>query len=184
MGLFSKRDAKPSMTDWEDEKGARTSAKALEKAAKKKLRTEGAVAGGYDFTKEGGDRFLLVFADRVEIQNRGALGSLTGKGASTGSIPLARVSSVETSQQGMYGLLTIHTAGQAIEFRTDVALAPYLARVIRGLIQGAEVPLGAATTQTTPDPAEQLRKLGELHAAGVLTDDEFAAKKAELLDRM
>lgn len=36
------------------------------------------------------------------------------------------------------------------------------------------------------DPAvvEQLRQLGDLHAAGVLTDDEFSAKKADLLARM
>jgi hypothetical protein len=32
-----------------------------------------------------------------------------------------------------------------------------------------------------PDPIEQLRALGELHAQGVLTDDEFAAQKAKLL---
>jgi hypothetical protein len=29
-----------------------------------------------------------------------------------------------------------------------------------------------------------LRELGELHAAGILTDEEFAAKKAELLRRV
>jgi hypothetical protein len=28
---------------------------------------------------------------------------------------------------------------------------------------------------------EQLKQLGELHAAGVLTDEEFAAAKAKLL---
>jgi hypothetical protein len=31
------------------------------------------------------------------------------------------------------------------------------------------------------DPIEQLRQLGELHAQGVLTDEEFAAQKARLL---
>jgi hypothetical protein len=31
---------------------------------------------------------------------------------------------------------------------------------------------------------EQIQKLAELHAAGVLTDEEFAAKKADLLSRM
>jgi hypothetical protein len=31
------------------------------------------------------------------------------------------------------------------------------------------------------DPIEQLRQLGELHAQGVLTDQEFAAQKARLL---
>ncbi|TQF66518.1 SHOCT domain-containing protein [Rhodococcus spelaei] len=31
---------------------------------------------------------------------------------------------------------------------------------------------------------EQLAKLGQLRDAGVLTDDEFAAKKVEILARM
>jgi Short C-terminal domain len=31
------------------------------------------------------------------------------------------------------------------------------------------------------DPIEQLKKLGELHAQGILTDEEFAAQKAKLL---
>ena len=31
------------------------------------------------------------------------------------------------------------------------------------------------------DMLDQLKKLGELHAAGVLTDDEFAAQKAKIL---
>lgn len=34
------------------------------------------------------------------------------------------------------------------------------------------------------DVTEQLRKLGELHAAGILTDAEFSAKKTELLSRL
>ena len=32
-----------------------------------------------------------------------------------------------------------------------------------------------------PDPIAQLKQLGELHAQGVLTDEEFAAQKAKLL---
>jgi hypothetical protein len=32
-----------------------------------------------------------------------------------------------------------------------------------------------------PDPIEQLKQLGDLHAQGVLTDEEFAAQKAKLL---
>lgn len=35
-----------------------------------------------------------------------------------------------------------------------------------------------------PDAMDQLRKLGELHQAGILTDEEFTAKKTELLERM
>ena len=31
------------------------------------------------------------------------------------------------------------------------------------------------------DPIEQLKELGQLHAQGILTDEEFAAQKAKLL---
>lgn len=49
---------------------------------------------------------------------------------------------------------------------------------------GATSPSSAAPATSTPDAADQIKKLADLHAAGVLTDDEFNAKKAELLDRM
>jgi hypothetical protein len=32
------------------------------------------------------------------------------------------------------------------------------------------------------DPIAQLKQLGELHASGVLTDEEFAAQKAKILN--
>jgi hypothetical protein len=37
---------------------------------------------------------------------------------------------------------------------------------------------------TTPDITDQIKKLGELHDAGVVTDEEFEAKKTELLNRL
>ncbi|MDQ3527982.1 MAG: SHOCT domain-containing protein [Actinomycetota bacterium] len=36
----------------------------------------------------------------------------------------------------------------------------------------------------SPDPIEQLQKLGQLRDAGILTEDEFLAKKSEILSRM
>jgi hypothetical protein len=32
------------------------------------------------------------------------------------------------------------------------------------------------------DPYEELKKLGDLHAQGILTDEEFAAQKAKILN--
>jgi membrane protein YdbS with pleckstrin-like domain len=40
------------------------------------------------------------------------------------------------------------------------------------------------TAKTTDDPAARIEQLGRLKEQGLLTDEEFAAKKAELLDRM
>jgi len=39
----------------------------------------------------------------------------------------------------------------------------------------------AAPAAPAPDPTQQLKELGELHASGVLTDEEFAAQKAKIL---
>jgi hypothetical protein len=43
---------------------------------------------------------------------------------------------------------------------------------------------GAAATSAADDLLAQVKVLGQLHASGVLTDQEFAAKKAELLGRL
>jgi Short C-terminal domain len=45
----------------------------------------------------------------------------------------------------------------------------------------APAPAAAPAAAPAPDPIEQLKQLGELHAQGVLTDEEFAAQKAKLL---
>jgi Short C-terminal domain len=42
-------------------------------------------------------------------------------------------------------------------------------------------PAAPAATAAPAAPVDQLKELGELHASGVLTDEEFAAQKAKLL---
>ena len=49
---------------------------------------------------------------------------------------------------------------------------------------GARAAGGAAPATPPPDMVDLLHKLGDLRDAGVLTEDEFAAKKAELLRRI
>jgi hypothetical protein len=47
-------------------------------------------------------------------------------------------------------------------------------------VQYVEAP-PAAAAPSADDQMEQLEKLGDLHAKGILTDEEFAAKKAQIL---
>jgi len=47
--------------------------------------------------------------------------------------------------------------------------------------QYAEAPPAAAPAPSEDDQLEQLEKLGDLHAKGILTDEEFSAKKAQIL---
>ena len=50
--------------------------------------------------------------------------------------------------------------------------------------QSKAVSDGAAGGAAASDPFEQLRQLSELRDAGVLTEEEFDAKKADLLRRI
>ncbi|KAB2977275.1 SHOCT domain-containing protein [Streptomyces sp. SS1-1] len=45
-------------------------------------------------------------------------------------------------------------------------------------------PAPASAPQPTTTPVEQLRQLAELRDAGILSDEEFTTKKAEILARM
>jgi hypothetical protein len=56
---------------------------------------------------------------------------------------------------------------------------------IRHRISSPTASAAASTvTDFRADPIEQLRRLGELRDAGVVTPEEFEAKKAELLGRL
>jgi hypothetical protein len=48
----------------------------------------------------------------------------------------------------------------------------------------APAPAAAPAATAATDPIEQLRRLGELRDAGILTEEEFATKKAEILSRL
>ncbi|WP_395245522.1 SHOCT domain-containing protein [Agromyces sp. MMS24-K17] len=56
--------------------------------------------------------------------------------------------------------------------------------VLDGLAQQSAAAAVHASATAGEQTLDQLKKLGELHAAGVVTDDEFAAKKADLLRRI
>lgn len=46
------------------------------------------------------------------------------------------------------------------------------------------LPLGQPAPPAATDPFDQIRRLAELRDQGIITDEEFASKKAELLDRI
>lgn len=60
---------------------------------------------------------------------------------------------------------------------------PFAAAVLAAVrASGAAVPVPAGPARRDPaDIAERIRHLGELHQAGLVTDEEFSMKKAELL---
>jgi hypothetical protein len=57
-------------------------------------------------------------------------------------------------------------------------------QLLRDQIEGAIAQRGRPVSSTAPaaaDPMAQLKQLAELRDAGIVTEDEFAAKKASIL---
>jgi len=79
-------------------------------------------------------------------------------------------------------------AGDAMGLGAGVALGQVLAQnLAQGLNPATHAPLAAAPAAAGIKPDEvmaTLEKLADLKAKGILTDDEFAAKKAELLKKL
>jgi hypothetical protein len=103
----------------------------------------------------------------------------------TEDFPLDKISSVQWNS-GLTGKLTVFASGNKAEIKNvnkDDGKA--IADLIRHRLSDREPPQAGRPTPTdAPDVYDQLRKLGELRDAGVLTPAEFEAKKADLLGRM
>jgi hypothetical protein len=132
-----------------------------------------------DSFDDGAYEYLLVFPDRVEYINMGKISTLTKKGKGTEVIPISRISSVQTRKKMIFEIVEIKTSGATIEFKSTPLVAPHLKSTILELMNSSE-----SKNTNAPDPADQLVRLAELHRDGILSDEEFASKKAEILGRM
>jgi Bacterial PH domain/Short C-terminal domain len=97
---------------------------------------------------------------------------------------LSSISSLEVGKKMTGEKLVIHASGNRAEITGVMhGQADEVARQFRSVKQRASAPT-ATGASPEPDVLEQIRKLGELRDAGVLTLEEFEAKKAALLDRL
>lgn len=101
------------------------------------------------------------------------------------TIPLSKITSVETSSLMDYRVLRVHTAHDDLEFKTIEPKAQF-DNVVAHLERLRNEPTGGsvAPTESADSITDQIKKLGELRDAGLLTNDEFSTKKAELLARL
>ncbi len=79
-------------------------------------------------------------------------------------------------------------AGDAMGLGAGLAMGQVMAQQLgQGLSQANNPPAGTVTgapTQTSADVMGMIEKLGDLKAKGILTEEEFSAKKAELLKKL
>lgn len=137
---------------------------------------ENLAGGRYD-----GRNGLVVLTDRrVMFVEEGMMRSKLE------DFPYERVSSVQTEKTMMAGKLVIFVSGNkaVIDNVLPKERAVEIGDAIRARITSAPPTPSTAEHAGVPSSsiADELKKLAELRDAGVLSEDEFAAQKAKLLD--
>jgi hypothetical protein len=162
---------------------------------------------------EGKNARVFVWRDRIELDWKGLLSTGTKAGlavmtvglsyAKTGFtrsashevIPIRSVTSVAAVKgKGFQTTLRVITSGNTIDMRIAHSEAELVRTTLMQLVDGSHTsqrPAGhtdsvgaPAATSSELDVMGQLSKLAELHASGVLTNEEFTTKKAEMLVRL
>src|SRR5262245_21768123 len=141
------------------------------------------VARYYVMTEEScvGGTGRVVLTDHRLLFVQDGWGSKT-----TEDLPVDKVSSVQWSS-GLTGKLIIFASGNKAEIKNinnsdGKEIADRIRHRLSSPSQVGHGPAPASPAQ--PDVYDQLRKLGELRDAGVLTPQEFESKKADLLNRL
>jgi hypothetical protein len=144
-----------------------------------------AVLGTYETKIMGSDTVragILVATDRRVVFYAKKL-----TGYELESFPYGNISSFEQGKNMMGHNITFYASGNRVHVKwipTDDNLASLTGFVKAAMSAGSSPAPSSAPPASQPDVMAQLRQLGELRDAGILTEAEFATKKAELLSRL
>jgi len=151
----------------------------------------------------GPNDLLEVFEDRVCITTKGLVGLINKGLKGTKTIPFRSVTAIQFKKQTFFtagyiqfslqggveskgGVLSAVKDENTFVF-TDNAQAEEIKRYVERRIKELQQPVvvvAAAPATVSADIPSQIRKLAELRDAGILTEEEFLTKKAQLLERM
>jgi len=127
---------------------------------------------------------LLALTDRRLLFLKDGMMSQTSE-----DFPFDKISSIQWNSGMIQGSITVFVSGNKAEIKAvPKETGKAMVDTVRERISNSSVrdkpaaPSGAQPNQD--DVMAQLRQLGELKEAGVLTDEEFGTKKAELLARL
>ncbi|MFD1052471.1 SHOCT domain-containing protein, partial [Kibdelosporangium lantanae] len=135
----------------------------------------------------------LLLAVRAGFDDRNGLAAITGTrlllidkaflSDEVVEIPLTSIGTMGTEQQFLTNALVLRLhSGQPVRL-INIDDIDAFTDTLRDAIQRATTPVPPSTAPNH-DILDQIAKLADLHAAGVLTDDEFQTKKTELLNRL
>jgi multidrug resistance efflux pump len=95
------------------------------------------------------------------------------RAAATTAVVVGTAGAVSSHQQNKANAAAQDQAAQDAAFESQAQVAELQAQL--------DAQQAAPAPATSDIPTEELEKLGQLHASGVLSDEEFAAAKAKLL---
>jgi hypothetical protein len=135
----------------------------------------------------GGGMGLLVETDKRLIFVREGMMS-----SKVEDFPFSKVSSIQWSQGMLMGKITVFLSGNKSDIdNVSKVDGKAIAEDVRARISGlGEQPAAPAPSAPTAAPAagvspfEMMTQLEQMKAAGFLSDDEYAVKKADILSRM
>lgn len=108
---------------------------------------------------------------------------IVGWEGATQTIPFDKISGVSEKSGFATGAIRITTSNDDITVDTiaNDELKAFVSAVRRTMSAPADSPAPVQPAASSGGNAEELKNLAELHAAGVLTDEEFTAAKARIL---
>lgn len=135
-----------------------------------------AMGSGKDTQQNGA---MIITSTRAVFYRKGWLGEILE------TMPLKGVTSVERKSLLGHRVIRLHTSHDQLEFKTfDKDGEAALAKAIDAGRQAAGAPHDIAMSPETFDPVERLKKLAGLKEAGLVTDEEYEAKRTELVGQL
>ncbi len=135
----------------------------------------GAVDGKYLGVNGKQNGVLVLTPTRVLFYWKKMLG-----GYKSEDYPLEKISSINSGKGMMTSNVKIHASGNSLEM--DWIPKDDNADEFVKAVKAQMTAYKPSTAQPVIDPADQIKKLADLRDAGILTEEEFSAKKKQLLD--
>ena len=105
-------------------------------------------------------------------------------GATHEDFPLERITTVGFTSRFGTGAVAIHASGNTAEITSVISADGKRIAATARKVAGPNHVASAESSDSSADPMDQLKKLGELKDLGILTLKEFEEKKKILLDRL
>ena len=99
------------------------------------------------------------------------------------ALPYANISSMEMGKNLMGHYISFFVSGNSCKMKWIEGDVRAFVDTVKTQMAATKSSAASSSEQPT-DPVDQLERLGKLHAAGVLTDEKFSAKKSEILARL